>query len=404
MLSKWTFHSLPYCSQGEHILCPEGRSVLFYAVQRIDGNEAVELSRFLLETRNFATDAEDVWGQTPLFHAAREGHVQCLRLLVDDFDFDVCHEDKAKQTALFYACREGRTDAVDWLVQRGADVNHIDLNGDTPLFYAARDNREETIGTMLDLGANPSYRNPAKLYASSIARRMGHRRVAQLLDTAKRARDRQPRRPVKTAQPESDDAISENTPQRQRPLRRSRSVALSKRKRGTTSDHEQPAKSKRVSSPSPTKKPSTTSTETLAEPDPSPAVELVVTDTAECIEIAAVAESVNRETETIARQTPSSSPILSPVWASIGSGGPPSRDPELVTSPAPASQVPLKREVYSLQHLTYGDRWTFASPTKVKSFETLFPDLAVWDKSRAFTTVGARDDPHRAYWHDLAAQ
>lgn len=139
------------CSGDENALCEEKRNILFYAVQRKSDAEACELARYLLDSTSISTSHTDIYGQTPIFYAAREGHLNCLKLLVDDYDFDVSHVDGENQTALFYAAREGHVHTIDYLVGRSAAIDHVDRNGDTPLFYAARDGREEAVRHMLEL-------------------------------------------------------------------------------------------------------------------------------------------------------------------------------------------------------------------------------------------------------------
>lgn len=165
---------------------------MFYAVLRRDEDEACELARFILESSILKPDHMDAYGQTALFYAAREGHTRCVQMLVEEFHFDVSHVDHAKQTAVFYAARDGRTDALDFLVRSGADINHVDANGDTPIFYSARDGRCDTIHRMVDLGANCGFRNRSKSYASTIARKMGFKRLANDLDAARKVQMTKP--------------------------------------------------------------------------------------------------------------------------------------------------------------------------------------------------------------------
>lgn len=57
-------------------------------------------------------DPRDTYGQTPLYYASREGHLDTIKLLVEN-GADVNNKDNlSNQTALFYAAREGKLDAV----------------------------------------------------------------------------------------------------------------------------------------------------------------------------------------------------------------------------------------------------------------------------------------------------
>jgi len=67
----------------------------------------------------------DTYGQTPLFYAAREGHVEVCRALValnGDPDID----DAKGQTPLFYSVKQGRLEAAEYLISAGAEINHED--------------------------------------------------------------------------------------------------------------------------------------------------------------------------------------------------------------------------------------------------------------------------------------
>ena len=60
-----------------------------------------------------------------MFYAAREGHVDvCKRLAESGAECDLV--DHNGQTPIYYAVRSGKYDAVEFLINQGANVNHED--------------------------------------------------------------------------------------------------------------------------------------------------------------------------------------------------------------------------------------------------------------------------------------
>ncbi len=56
---------------------------------------------------------------------------------------------------LYYAASKGKTDAVDWLINKGADANQARTNdGATPLFIAAQNDHTATVELLLERGAD----------------------------------------------------------------------------------------------------------------------------------------------------------------------------------------------------------------------------------------------------------
>ena len=79
---------------------------------------------------------------------------KCFRKLFDH-DADVNKANRNNVTALMIACLKGNVDAVDVLLNAGADVNFADVNGDTCFMYAITgDCRKEILQTIIDHGAD----------------------------------------------------------------------------------------------------------------------------------------------------------------------------------------------------------------------------------------------------------
>ncbi len=49
--------------------------------------------------------------------------------------------------------RSGKYDAVDFLIQSGADLNHEDKKQQTPMIIAKRSNRQQIINLLISNGA-----------------------------------------------------------------------------------------------------------------------------------------------------------------------------------------------------------------------------------------------------------
>ncbi|CAF4384462.1 unnamed protein product, partial [Rotaria sp. Silwood2] len=101
-------------------------------------------------------------GQTPLFGAAKRGHVEICEYLIKN-GADVNAVTMTGATPLYTATEEGHLDVVVLLIRYGADVNQspkgqvardLHLENQTPLLIACMKNHEEIIRYLLESGAN----------------------------------------------------------------------------------------------------------------------------------------------------------------------------------------------------------------------------------------------------------
>ncbi len=124
------------------------------------------------------------------FAAARKNQATTLQTLLTD-EHQLTTEDSAGRTAIFYAAEFNSTDALNWLIGQGIDVNHRDnngltaaqtalernnqgafsvllassdlnqtfSNGDNLLHYAIRLHHYKYIGSLIKAGANINHRN-----------------------------------------------------------------------------------------------------------------------------------------------------------------------------------------------------------------------------------------------------
>lgn len=425
------------------LCCTGGRSCLFYAAQRAEEREALELIDFILErVENLDATTQDDFGQTPLFYAAREGFTSCMDLLVNRCKLNVSHVDNAAQTSLFYAARDGRTEAVIWLVENGANINHLDGNGETPIFYAARDGREETVYKMIELGADLTIRNKSKAYPSAIARKGGHRRLATELDNLRKQRElpqsgspstkkvEPKRRSVRksTAATSVSCAVTPRGTRRKRPLRGAEEAAPSAKRRGrgrgafdeesvvedeatiddeslTASGISSPASvggagkaaSKSVLRDSPMQSPKHTPRSMTSSPAPSEDESVLPPVTAPQPAPSVLPNGRRGGKGPLLGHKPSPTSVASQTSTATPLGG-----STPVKCTPDAAVLPGERQIYQLQFLAPGKAWSFATLNKVEEFEALFPTIAAWDKNASLPEVGLMQDPYRSKWHEQA--
>ncbi len=80
------------------------------------------------------------------------------------------------------AARTGRTPQVESLIAQGVAIDARDNLGRTALMLAAANGQSATVQKLLALGANPALVDHEGLSAAQQARRLGHTRIAELID------------------------------------------------------------------------------------------------------------------------------------------------------------------------------------------------------------------------------
>ena len=117
---------------------------------------------------------------TPLFEAAKNGHMDIVRLLLDKGAKPNISDDYG-ESPLKAAAFEGYIEVVKLLIDRGADPNMIDDNRDSALHDAARMGHNDIIQLLLDIGANPNISNRWGDKPLHNAARHGNFSIVQLL-------------------------------------------------------------------------------------------------------------------------------------------------------------------------------------------------------------------------------
>ncbi|PTB81746.1 ankyrin, partial [Trichoderma longibrachiatum ATCC 18648] len=96
-------------------------------------------------------------GNTPLSRAARNGHIEIVKMMLQDKDrIDSEHY----YHAFFAAAKGGHSDVLDLLLETfGLDVNAKNRRGRTPLSWAAQSGRIEEVELLLEHGADANLKD-----------------------------------------------------------------------------------------------------------------------------------------------------------------------------------------------------------------------------------------------------
>ncbi|PON46106.1 N-terminal acetyltransferase A, auxiliary subunit [Parasponia andersonii] len=113
-----------------------------------------EVCNYLLEELKLDVDTVDEDGETPLIHAARQGHTVTAKFLLEH-GADPSIASNLGATALHHAAGIGDIELLRHLISKGVDVNSQSDAG-TPLIWAAGHGQEEALKVLLERHANPN--------------------------------------------------------------------------------------------------------------------------------------------------------------------------------------------------------------------------------------------------------
>ena len=130
----------------------EGESELHAAVRSADLDKVVKLTKDSEDIESF-----DANGWTPLHVATTRDNKEILKyLLSQNPKLEICGKKMNKDTPLSYAALNGQADAIEILLNSGADVHARNDSGYTPIMVAAHERHAKAVSKLLSGGANPN--------------------------------------------------------------------------------------------------------------------------------------------------------------------------------------------------------------------------------------------------------
>jgi ankyrin repeat protein len=129
----------------------QGVPPLIHAIIR--PTHAVELAKLLLEHGAVLNAASTSNHDTALHRAIAEGSIEAVNFLIEK-GMDIEKTDGRGATALLVAAAEGKTKVAGILLAHGADINARSYNGGTVLSWSTRNNHVDTMRFWLDHGVD----------------------------------------------------------------------------------------------------------------------------------------------------------------------------------------------------------------------------------------------------------
>ncbi|XP_027107369.2 palmitoyltransferase AKR1-like isoform X1 [Coffea arabica] len=113
-----------------------------------------DMCKYLVEELKLDVNAKDDDGETPLLHAARQGHAATAEYLTE------CGADPSIPShlgamALHHSAGIGDTELLKFLISRGVDVD-LQSDAGTPLIWAAGHGQQDAVRILLEHRANPN--------------------------------------------------------------------------------------------------------------------------------------------------------------------------------------------------------------------------------------------------------
>jgi hypothetical protein len=148
-----------------------------------DQQSALDFLQYI-QNAGAKVDAIDVYKQSALFFASRDGNTKCVIHLLQH-GCKAQKRDQHNQCAHFYAARQNRLETMRVLLKNKAEPNLRDNSGDTALFYAAKNGHLEMARILVEGGCDPGIRNKLKQNAAQVARTAGKMDMVKYLEKFK---------------------------------------------------------------------------------------------------------------------------------------------------------------------------------------------------------------------------
>ncbi|CAN0892816.1 ANK1 [Linum grandiflorum] len=113
-----------------------------------------EICKFLVDELKLDVDTKDEDGETPLLHAARQGHTDTVKYLLEH-GANPCIPSDMGVTALHHCAGEGHIELMKYLLSKGMKVD-LDSDAGTPLIWAAGHGQKDALKVLLEHKANPN--------------------------------------------------------------------------------------------------------------------------------------------------------------------------------------------------------------------------------------------------------
>ncbi|MBC7437406.1 MAG: ankyrin repeat domain-containing protein [Bdellovibrionales bacterium] len=154
-------------------LDPKGHPGLYLALSE----PSLKAAQVLIDWPKTNVEARNAADESPLMIAALKGHLEMAQRLIKR-DADV---NKTGWTPLHYAATHAHLDVMRLLLENYAYIDAESPNKTTPLMMAASYGTPDAVNLLLEAGADPSLKNTQGLSAIDFAQRASRADVAQLI-------------------------------------------------------------------------------------------------------------------------------------------------------------------------------------------------------------------------------
>ena len=124
------------------------------------------------------TDRE---GSNLLHNATANNHLKLVKYLVEELKFDVNSTDNLQMTPLMFASEKGNYELLNYLIDKGADINAATPNKTNVLMLSAYGGNLDVVKRLLDLGLDINERNDYGAAVITYAAYRGHLDIVEYL-------------------------------------------------------------------------------------------------------------------------------------------------------------------------------------------------------------------------------